>query len=81
MTEQPGGHLPEADTEGHFKYNTDAEQAEGDDVEGHKPIPHADAERPEGDTDTEGHWRVSARGDAERDEDDADTEGHGSKHR
>ena len=27
MTEQPGGHLPEADTEGHFKYDTDAEQA------------------------------------------------------
>jgi hypothetical protein len=46
MTEQPGGHLPEEsdeqggripgdDTEGHLARRGDAEQAEGDDVEGH----------------------------------------------
>jgi hypothetical protein len=53
MTEQPRENRD--DTEGHFKFNADAETAEGDDTEGHNSrFGGADAERAEGE-DTEGH--------------------------
>ena len=46
----------ETDTEGHFKFNVDAERAEDEDVEGHRPKPWADAERSE-DDDVAGHMQ------------------------
>ena len=80
MTEQAGLEHPSGAEPGYYHPDADA------DTEGHMPRVRygdeqrtADEERAEDEPDTEGHWRVSARGDAERAEGD-DTEGHSRMH-